>query len=89
MKVLVIGGAGYIGSHMVKLLGQQGCSVTTLDNRAKLYSCLAPGVECISKGKSRNPYEFGVKVCLAMTLKGNLMAKDAAGKVLAEADSFD
>lgn len=49
MKVLVIGGAGYIGSHMVKLLGQQGCSVTTLDNRAKLYSCHAPGVECISK----------------------------------------
>jgi hypothetical protein len=33
MKVLVVGGAGYIGSHMVKLLGQQGCSrVTTLDD---------------------------------------------------------
>ncbi len=32
MRVLVIGGAGYIGSHMVKLLGQQGCSVTTLDD---------------------------------------------------------
>jgi UDP-glucose 4-epimerase len=31
-KILVIGGAGYIGSHMVKLLGQQGCSVTTLDD---------------------------------------------------------
>jgi UDP-glucose 4-epimerase len=32
MKVLVIGGAGYIGSHMVKLLGQQGCRVITLDD---------------------------------------------------------
>lgn len=32
MNVLVVGGAGYIGSHMVKLLGQLGCSVTTLDN---------------------------------------------------------
>lgn len=32
MKVLVIGGAGYIGSHMVKMLGMQGCSVTTLDD---------------------------------------------------------
>lgn len=32
MKVLVVGGAGYIGSHMVKLLGQQGCRVTTLDD---------------------------------------------------------
>jgi UDP-glucose 4-epimerase len=32
LNVLVIGGAGYIGSHMVKLLGQQGVSVTTLDD---------------------------------------------------------
>ncbi len=32
MKILVIGGAGYIGSHMVKLLDQKGCSVTTLDD---------------------------------------------------------
>jgi UDP-glucose 4-epimerase len=32
LNVLVIGGAGYIGSHMVKMLGQQGCNVTTLDD---------------------------------------------------------
>jgi len=32
MNVLVVGGAGYIGSHMVKLLGQQGCHVTVYDN---------------------------------------------------------
>lgn len=32
MNILIVGGAGYIGSHMVKLLGQQGCQVTTLDN---------------------------------------------------------
>jgi len=32
LKALVVGGAGYIGSHMVKRLGQLGCSVTTLDN---------------------------------------------------------
>jgi UDP-glucose 4-epimerase len=31
-KVLVVGGAGYIGSHMVKRLGQLGCHVTTLDD---------------------------------------------------------
>lgn len=30
--VLVVGGAGYIGSHMVKFLAQKGCHVTTLDN---------------------------------------------------------
>ncbi len=32
LRVLVVGGAGYIGSHMVKMLGQQGCRVTTLDD---------------------------------------------------------
>jgi UDP-glucose 4-epimerase len=32
MKILVVGGAGYIGSHMVKRLGQLACAVTTLDN---------------------------------------------------------
>lgn len=37
MRVLVIGGAGYIGSHMVKLLGQLDCSVTTLDDLSSGY----------------------------------------------------
>jgi UDP-glucose 4-epimerase len=32
VNVLVVGGAGYIGSHMVKRLGQFGCQVTTLDD---------------------------------------------------------
>ncbi len=32
MNILLVGGAGYIGSHMVKRLGQLGCGVTTLDN---------------------------------------------------------
>lgn len=32
MNVLVVGGAGYIGSHMVKRLGTAGCNVLTLDN---------------------------------------------------------
>lgn len=31
-KVLVVGGAGYIGSHMVKMLLEHGHSVVTLDN---------------------------------------------------------
>lgn len=30
--ILIVGGAGYIGSHMVKLLGRLGCRVTTLDD---------------------------------------------------------
>ncbi len=32
MRVLVVGGAGYIGSHMVKMLLEQGHSVITFDN---------------------------------------------------------
>jgi len=32
MKILVVGGAGYIGSHMVKQLAQAGNEVLTLDN---------------------------------------------------------
>jgi len=31
-NILVVGGAGYIGSHMVKMLGEQGHKVSTLDN---------------------------------------------------------
>jgi IS5 family transposase len=38
-------------------------------DKNKLYAFHAPEVECISKGKSRNPYEFGVKVSVSSTLK--------------------
>ena len=37
MKVLVVGGAGYIGSHMVKMLSQAGHDVVTLDNLSNGY----------------------------------------------------
>ncbi len=37
MHVLVVGGAGYIGSHMVKLLDRRGCEVTVLDNLSAGY----------------------------------------------------
>ena len=40
---------------------------------SKLYAWHAPEVECIAKGKSRTPYEFGVKVGIAATLKHNLI----------------
>ena len=39
----------------------------------KLYSLHAPEVECIAKGKARTPYEFGVKVSVAVTAKEGLV----------------
>ena len=42
-------------------------------DKNKLYALHAPEVECISKGKARTPYEFGVKVSLAVTHKQGLM----------------
>ena len=36
-NILVTGGAGYIGSHTVKLLGEAGHSVVTVDNLSKGY----------------------------------------------------
>lgn len=42
-------------------------------DKHKLYALHAPQVECISKGKARHPYEFGVKVTVATTLKEGLV----------------
>ncbi len=39
----------------------------------KLYSLHAPEVECIGKGKVRQPYEFGVRVSVATTHKEGLV----------------
>ena len=51
------------------------------NTKNKLYALHAPEVECISKGKARNPCEFGVKVSLAVTHKQGLMvgARSFAG----------
>jgi IS5 family transposase len=42
-------------------------------DKNKLYALHAPEVECLSKGKARTPYEFGVKVTVATTLKEGLV----------------
>ena len=44
-----------------------------MKDKHKLYALLAPEVECIDKGKARCPYEFGVKVSVAVTHKQGLM----------------
>ena len=50
-------------------------------DKNKLYALHAPKVECLSKGKAGKPYEFGVKVSLAVTNKQGLIvgAKRFAG----------
>ena len=42
-------------------------------DKNKLYALHAPEVECIGKGKARKPYEFGVKVGIAVTHKSGLI----------------
>lgn len=42
-------------------------------DKGKLYALHAPEVECIGKGKARQPYEFGVKVSVAIGAECGLM----------------
>jgi len=42
-------------------------------DKDKLYAMHAPEVECIGKGKARQPYEFGVKASIAVTHRSGLM----------------
>ncbi|WP_323073753.1 IS5 family transposase [Mycetohabitans endofungorum] len=60
-------------------------------DKDKLYALHAPEVACIGKGKARQPYEFGVKVSLAITHKQGLIVGTRAfagnpydGHILAE-----
>ena len=61
-------------TDLATLLERAECIRTQQRNtKNKLYALHAPEVECISKGKARNPYEFGVKVSLVVTHKRGLM----------------
>jgi len=75
--------ASAIGAAVKEALGQtldkarrinaQSGQRKSIDAKPKLYAWHAPEVDCISKGKARTPYEFGVKVGIASTLKHNLI----------------
>jgi len=47
MKILVCGGAGYIGAHMCKILSENGFKVTVFDN-------LSTGVQEAIRGGEAN-----------------------------------
>ena len=41
------------------------------ESKNKVYSIHEPSVECISKGKAKNPYEFGCKASIVTTARSN------------------
>jgi len=52
------------------LFWREACASNSRGPRGpKVYFLHAPEVECIGKGKAHRPYEFGVKVSVATTLK--------------------
>lgn len=57
MKILVCGGAGYIGSHMVKLLNSQGHDIVTFDNLSSGHRSSVKWGECI-EGDLLNPLDI-------------------------------
>ena len=54
-------------------IAAQSATLKNTSGIAKLYAWYAPEVPCIGKGKSKTPYEFGVKVGIAATIKHNLI----------------
>ena len=52
-KILVTGGAGFIGSHMVKMLLEAGNDVVTLDNLSGGYRDAAGRIERLAKVQAR------------------------------------
>ena len=66
------------GSTMSKALQAKLATAERLhaqqrQDKNKLYALHAPEVECLAKGKARTPYEFGVKVSVAVTAKEGLV----------------
>jgi len=64
--------AGETGKELQELLELAGRLLEQeRDSKNKLYSIHAPEVECISKGKAHKRYEFGCKVSMVTSSKGN------------------
>lgn len=68
-----LGGALNDALAKARRIAEQSKSRKNITGSPKLYAWHAHEVECIAKGKSRTPYEFGVKVGIATTLKHTLV----------------
>jgi IS5 family transposase len=66
-------GGGIAGALKAKLAVAQRLYEQRRDSKNKLYALHAPEVERLAKGKARTPYEFGVKVSVAVTAKEGLV----------------
>jgi IS5 family transposase len=66
-------GGEIAGALKAKLEMAQRLYEQRRDAKNKLYALHAPEVECLAKGKARTPYEFGVKVSVAVTAKEGLV----------------
>lgn len=66
-------GSEIAGTLKAKLQLAQRLHQQRRDSKNKLYALHAPEVECIAKGKARTPYEFGVKVSVAVTVGEGLV----------------
>lgn len=70
-----LAGAGEAAKHALSMWLEraQRLHAQRPKDKGKLYALHAPEVECIGKGKARQPYEFGVKAGLAVTARKGLI----------------
>jgi IS5 family transposase len=67
-------GGAITGTLKHKIEIAQRLHVQRRESKDKLYALCSPEVECIANGKVRTPYEFGVKVAVAVTAEEGLAA---------------
>ncbi|MBP6456123.1 MAG: UDP-glucose 4-epimerase GalE [Chitinophagaceae bacterium] len=66
MKILVTGGAGYIGSHTIVDLIENGFEVVSIDNFSKSFSYSFDGIKKITGKEIKN---YNINICDAEELK--------------------
>lgn len=88
MKVLVIGGAGYIGSHVVKAMLSAGHEVSVFDNLTTGQLCnLFPGVPLIT-GDIRHADDIDAAFARGFDACVHLAAFKAVGESMSEPEKY-
>ena len=74
-KLASVADASPLSLHRLQVVMARAERIRTQQtkDKDKLYALHAPEVECLSKGKARHPYEFGVKASLAVTHRRGLV----------------